>query len=295
MRDYVIVCGSTVDMDEKKLTERGVEYIPFEFFIGDESFKDDLGKTMPYKEFYDRIRAGAVTRTSQINAEEYIEFFGRILETGKDVVYVSLSSGLSGTYDSAILAKKFLEEKYPKRKVYCIDSLGASSGYGLLVQYLADMKDEGLSAEELCARAEKLKTKINHVFFSTDLTYYVRGGRVSKVGGFVGTILKICPVLDMNSEGKLIPRRKVMGKKNALKNLLRQMCEKAEGGTEYSGRCYISHSDCLSDAEELKKAVEESFEKLKGKVEIYYIGTTIGSHTGTGTVALFFVGAERVK
>ena len=184
-------------------------------------------------------------------------------------------------------------EDFPDRKIFIVDSLGASSGLGLLMDRLADLRDAGMSIEELYEWAEKNKLRLHHWFFSTDLSFYVRGGRISKAEGFFGTMLNICPLLNMDSAGRLIPREKIRTKKKVIKEIVSRMEQFAEGGLDYSGKCYISQSNCIEDAEAVAALIEERFPKLCGKVEINWVGTTIGSHTGPGTVALFFWGDER--
>ena len=184
-------------------------------------------------------------------------------------------------------------EKYPDRKIIVVDSVSASSGYGLLRDYIADTRDTGATIEETAAYAEELKLHIHHWFFSTDLSSYIRGGRVSKTAGFVGQVLGICPLLNMDTPGHLIPREKVRTKRKVKQTIVERMLQHAENGADYDGKCYISHSDCLDDAKDVAALVESTFPSLKGKVELYSIGTTIGSHTGIGTVALFFKGDLR--
>ena len=293
MQEYVLCCGSTADLTAERLRERKIEYIPFHFSLDGKEYTDDLGKSISYPEFYAAMARGAMTRTSQTNTDEFLQAFTPWLEEGRDVVYVSLSSGISGTYNAALVAARTLKEKFPQRNVYIVDSLGASSGYGLLMEELADLRDNGMGAEELARRAEQMRLFVHHWFFSTDLTYYVRGGRISRAMGWFGTVLRICPLLNMDNLGRLIPRRKVRTKPRVIQELARTMCEHAQGGTAYSGRCYISHADCLQDALAVREQVEERIPALRGKVQIFDIGTTIGAHTGPGTVALFFLGDER--
>ena len=164
---------------------------------------------------------------------------------------------------------------------------------GLLVSEMADRRDEGMNIDELYAWTEENKLNVHHWFFTTDLTYLVRGGRVSKVAGWFGTILKICPLLNVDVNGKLTPQEKVRGKAGVIKQAVKKMEENAFDGLNYSGKCYISHSMANGDAEALASQIEEKFPNLKGKIIINNIGTTIGSHTGPGTVALFFMGKKR--
>ena len=248
---------------------------------------------MPFDEFYQAMKDGADTRTSQINTDEYIDYFEPFLEQGLDILHLTLSSGLSGTINSAKIAQIMLKEKYPNRKIFIVDSLAASSGYGLLMDKLADLRDLGLSIEELCAWAEEHKTEVNHWFFSTDLTFYIKGGRISKTAGFIGGVMNICPLLDVDYEGKLIPRQKIRTKKRAIMEVVKIMKKLAKDGLDYSDKCYISNSACYEDAKAVADLIETSFPHLKGKVEIYSVGTTIGSHTGPGTIALFFWGKKR--
>ena len=248
---------------------------------------------MPFDQFYKAMQDGATTKTSQINADEFTEYFEGFLKEGKDILHVCLSSGITGVVNSANIAREELSEKYPDRKILIVDSLGASSGYGLLMDRLADLRDEGKTIEEVYQWAEAHKLNLHHWFFSTDLTFYIRGGRISKTSGFFGTMLNICPLLNMDDQGRLIPRYKIRTKKKVIRAIVDKMEEYAEGGLDYSGKCDISQSACIEDAREVARLVEERFPKLNGKVEINSIGTTIGSHTGPGTVALFFWGSKR--
>ena len=295
MSDYIISCCSTADLTAEHFEKRDINYICFHFELGGKQYTDDLGKSIAFHDFYQAMVNGAETKTSQVNADEYKEYFAKFLEAGKDILHVCLSSGISGSINSAMIAKAELEEKYPDRKIYIVDSLGASSGFGLQMDKLADLKDQGMGIDEVYAWAQENRLKLHHWFFSTDLTFFVKGGRVSKTSGFVGTMLNICPLLNMDHEGHLIPRYKIRTKKKVIKAIVDKMEEHAQGGLNYSGKCFISQSDCYEDARAVADLVEERFPKLDGKVEINYVGTTIGSHTGPGTVALFFWGDERTE
>ncbi|MBE6054598.1 MAG: DegV family protein [Clostridium sartagoforme] len=293
MKEYVISCCSTADLAEEHFNKRNISYICFHFELDGKEYTDDLGKSISFDDFYKAMKDGAETKTSQVNVQEFEEYFEGILKEDKDILHVSLSSGLSGVMNSAMIAKSNLEEKYPDRKIYIVDSLGASSGYGLIMDKLADLRDKGMSIDEVYEWINEHKLEMNHWFFSTDLTFYIKGGRVTKTAGFVGGILGICPLLDMNNKGKLIPRYKIRSKHKVIKAIVDKMEEDATDGLNYSDKCYISHSYCYQDALEVARLVEERFPKLNGKVEINNVGTTIGSHTGPGTVALFFWGNKR--
>lgn len=288
MNDYVLSCCSTADLKKEHFESKNIKYLYFHYYLDGKEMPDDLGQTLPFPDFYEAMRKGADTRTSQINASEFVEAFTPILKEGKDVVHVTLSSGISGVYNSAVAARDILKEEFPDRNVYVVDSLCAASGYGLLMDKLADLKNGGMSAEELVSQAEIIKKTVQHWFFSSDLTFFVKGGRISKVAGFFGTLLKICPLMHVSPEGKLVPKEKHRTAKNAIKASFEKMRLLAKDGDAYNGKCYISHSDCFDDARALADLIEANFKNLDGKVEIMDIGTTIGSHTGPGTVALFF-------
>ena len=294
MSDYVISCCSTADLSKEHFEKIDVHYCCFHYEMDGVQYLDDLGQSMDFDVFYQRMTDGAMTKTSQINADEYEEYFAQFLSQGKDILHLTLSSGISGTFNSANLAKALLEDKYPDRKIYVIDSLAASSGYGLLIDHLAGMRDSGATIDELAAWVEEHKLNLNHWFFSSDLTFFIRGGRISKAAGAVGTVLNICPLMNVDFEGRLIPRYKIRTKKKVIQAIVDKMAEQAEGGTDYSGKCFISHSACEEDAKAVAALVEERFPNLNGRVLINSIGTTIGSHTGPGTVALFFWGQKRV-
>ena len=294
MSDYIISCCSTADLTKEHFESRQINYICFHYELDGKEYVDDLGQSMDFHEFYRAMANGATTKTSQVNADEFIEYFTPFLEQGKDILHVTLSSGISGVHNSAMVAKQDLEERFPE-KIFIVDSLGASSGYGLIMDKLADLRDGGMGLEELYQWTEANKLKLHHWFFSTDLSFYVKGGRISKTAGFVGSVLELCPLLNMDNLGRLIPRFKIRTKKKVIQAIEKKMEENAENGLEYADKCYISQSDCYEDARAVADLVEKNFPNLKGKVEINHIGTTIGSHTGPGTVALFFWGCERTE
>ena len=291
MNDFILSCCSTADLSVSHYEKRNIKTIPFHFSLDGVEHLDD--GSMPIDKFYKEMAAGKMTSTSQVNVEEYENYFEEFLKDGKDILHLTLSSGISGTYNSAMLAKDELSEKYPDRKIFIVDSLAASSGYGLLMDKLADIKDEGRTIEEVRDFAIENRLRLNHWFFSTDLTYYVRGGRISKAEGFIGNMLSICPLLYVNREGKLRPYEKVRTKKRVYNRIVEMMEKLADDGTDYSDKCYLSMSACIDDAQQVALLIEEKFKKIKDKILINNIGTTIGSHTGPGTVALFFWGKER--
>lgn len=293
MSNYVISCCSTADLTREHMLERNIKYACFHYELDGKEYMDDLGQSMPLPDFYKAMEAGAMTKTSQINQEEYMEYFRQFLDEGYDVLHCALSSGISGTVNSARLAKEALEEEYPDRMIYVIDSLAASSGFGLLMDKLADLRDSGMDIDTLANWTMEHRLEVNHWFFSSDLTFFIRGGRISKTAGFVGNVLNICPFMNVSNEGKLIVREKIRTKKKAIKEMLVKMQALCKDGADYSDKVYISNSACYEDAKAVADLIEAAFPKMKGKVEINDIGTTIGSHTGPGTVALFFWGNKR--
>lgn len=295
MQNYILSCCSTADLSAEHFAARDIHYVCFHFSLDGRQYADDLGKSIPFEEFYKALADGADSKTSQVNVDEFIAYFTPFLEAGRDILHVSLSSGLSGAYSAACVAAEQLREKYPERTLYIVDSLGASSGYGLIMDTLADLRDDGMDLDSLYRWAQDHRLELHHWFFSTDLSFYVKGGRISKTAGMVGTVLGICPLLNMDNLGRLIPRAKIRPKKKVIDEIVNRMAEHAQDGLNYSGKCYISQSACMQDARAVADLIEKRFKKLNGRVEINYVGTTIGSHTGPGTVALFFWGDRRVN
>ena len=293
MSDFILSCCSTADLSKEHFKKRDISYNCFHYYVDGKEYLDDLGQSMSFDVFYKKMVDGADTKTSQINAGEFMDYFRGFLEQGKDILHLTLSSGISGVVNSANNAATELREEFPDRKIYIVDSLAASSGLGLLMDKLADLRDEGKTIDEIYEWVEENKLYLNHWFFSTDLSFYVKGGRISKASGWFGTVLDICPLLNVDNNGKLVPRFKLRGKKKVIREIVKKMKENAYDGTSYKGKCYISHSDCYEDARAVADLVEKNFPELDGKVLINNIGTTIGSHTGPGTVALFFWGNKR--
>jgi len=291
---YILSCCSTVDLSKEHLEKLNVPYICFHYTLDGVEYADDLGQTISFDDFYNRLKNGSDSKTSMVSVGEYEEYFKSLLDKGEDVIHISLSSGVSGSYRSAVTAAEMLKDQYPNQKLYVIDSLAASSGYGLLMDTAAKKRDEGLTIDELRDWVEKNKLRLHHWFFSSDLTFYVKGGRVSKLSGMIGGVFEICPLLNVSVDGKLIPRAKIRTKKRVITEIVKCMAEHAQNGTDYSSKVYMCNSDCIEDAKAVASLVESQFKNIDGDVLINSIGTVIGSHTGPGTVALFFWGDERV-
>lgn len=294
MSDFILSCCSTVDLTKEYLDKRDIHYVCFHFELDGKAYRDDFGESLPADDLYAAMVAGGDTKTSQVNAGEFEDYFESFLKEGKDILHLCISSGVSGTYNSANIAKQELMERYPDRKILLVDSLGGSSGSGMMIEKLADLRDEGKTMEELFDWIEEHKLELQHWLFSTDLTFFVKGGRISKTSGFVGNLLNICPLIDVSAEGKLTPRAKIRTKKKVMATLVSKMEELAQGGLDYDAKCFMCHSGCLEDAQKVASMIEERFHNLKGKVEIYNIGPAIGCHAGPGTVGLFFWGQKRV-
>ena len=201
MHEYLLSCGSTADLTREQMEKRDIHYACFHFSLDGKEYQDDMGQSMAPEELYGKMVAGADVKTSQVTMAEYLDYFGSLLRQGKDVLHIDFSSGLSGSCNSARLAAQELAEQYPDRKITVVDSLAASSGYGLIMETLADLRDAGRSIQELYQWIEENKLRMHHWFFSTDLTFYIKGGRVSKTAGLVGSLLNICPLLNMDCQG----------------------------------------------------------------------------------------------
>ena len=294
MSNFILSCCSTVDLTREILNRRDIKFISLHFEVDGVPYTDDFGESIAADDLYEAMVAGADTKTSQVNAIEFEEYFESFLKEGKDILHVSVSSGVSGTYNSANIARNELLERYPERKILIVDSLGGSSGSGLMMEKLADLRDEGKSMEEIYEWVEEHKLELQHWLFSTDLTFFVRGGRISKTSGFVGSLLNICPLMDVSADGKITPRRKIRTKKKVMEALVEQMETLAKNGLEYCDRCFVCHSGCLEDAKKVAGMIKERFKRINGEVEIFNIGPAIGCHAGPGTVGLFFWGQKRV-
>ena len=287
MDSYVLSCESTADLSAEKFREIGVEYVCFHYYLDGRDLPDDLGVSMAFPDFYQAMVDGADTRTAAVGTGDYVAFWRPFLEAGRDILHVSLSSGISSTFESACIAADQLRAEFPERTIYVADSPNASSGFGLMMQLLSDMRAAGASIDDAYEWARTNTANVRSRFFSTDLTFYIKGGRVSPVSGFVGNLLGICPLLHIDEEGKLIPVEKVRSKKKVIKRIVECMLKDCKDGADYSGKVFISHSDCLEDAQAVAALIAEHFPKAQ-PAEIFWVGTTIGSHTGPGTVALFY-------
>ncbi len=294
MSKFILSCESTVDLPYSYLAERNIPVLFYTYTVDGKPYKDDLGKdpdSLP--NYYKLLDDGAIPSTSQINVFEYQEFFEEQLQKG-DLIHVTLSSGITGSYANAVTAADNLREKYPDRKISVIDSYGASSGSGMLVDTAADMRDNDSSFEDVERWILSNRLHIHHQFYSITMDYFKRSGRVSGPAATIATILNICPMMRFDSQGRIIAYEKVRGIKNVIRKTAEAMLEHADNGESYTGKCWISHSNCIDAANQLKGMIVQDFRKLRADdIRIFDIGTIIASHTGPGTLALFFFGDER--
>lgn len=290
---FILSCESTVDLPYAYVNGRDISVLFYSYAVDGQEYSDDMGKDPEALDrFYGFLNAGEMPSTSQINAFRYGEYFEALLQKG-DLFHVVFGSGMTPSVRNAEIAAEQLRQKYPERKIMVVDSLCSSTGYGLLVDEVADMRDQGCSMEEAYRWVMDNRNRVHHQFFSTDLKYYRRSGRISGSAATLGTILNICPIMRLDDTGHIIAYDKVRGKRRAIQKTLQTMEDHAVGGKDYSGKCWICHSNCLEEAELTRQALMERFPNIQGEVRICNIGTIIASHCGPGTVAVFFFGDER--
>ena len=291
MNPYVIMTDTTADLPESYIQEHQLAILSLSYTIEGKTY--DRENPLDVREFYAKMRDGSMPTTSQVNPEQAKAAFTACLKEGKDVLYIAFSSGLSGTCGSGMVAAQEIQEEgeYPERKIVVIDSLSASLGEGLLVHKAVMLKEAGKSMEEVADWVENNKLHLCHNFTVDDLFHLHRGGRVSKATAILGTMINIKPVLHVDDEGHLIAIGKVRGRKKSLSALVDRMAEQIKGYEDQNDVVFISHGDCMEDAEYVKKLVQERFGIEK--FIINHVGPTIGAHSGPGTVALFFMGNPR--
>ena len=293
-RKFTLSCCSTVDLPYSYMESRDIPVLFYTYVVDGREYDDDMGRdpeALP--RFYGFLKEGKLPQTSQINVAAYTEFFEKLLDKGGDVLHIAFTSGQSGSVHNAFLAAEELKDRYPGQRLVVIDSLCSSSGYGLLVDYAADMRDEGKTLDEVAQWVLDNRNKVHHQFFSSDMTQFRRTGRVSGAAAAVATVLNICPIMRLDDKGAIKAYSKVRGRKKAVETTVDTMEQCARNGRDYDGKCFVCHSQCPEDARLVIEAVEERFPKLKGKIRLCDIGTIIGSHAGQGTVAVFFMGNER--
>jgi DegV family protein with EDD domain len=290
MQDYIIITDSTVDLPCELINELSVKVVPLKFNIdGKEKYDYPYAENMDIKEFYNDLRNGKSSSTVQVNPNEFAKVFSKHLEAGQDILYIAFSSGLSGTFSSAKIAADELKNKYPERNIIIVDSLCASMGEGLVVYIAVNMKNEGKTIFELENWINNNKLSVCQWFTVDDLNHLKRGGRISSIGAFLGSMLHIKPILHVDDSGLLKLVTKVRGRQRSLEFLAGKIDELGVNVKDQT--VFISHGDCLEDAEKLKDMIKKRFGVKE--IKINTVGTVIGSHAGPGTVALFFIGKKR--
>lgn len=289
---FTLSCESTVDLPFSYVNGRNIPVMFYSYLVDGKEYIDDMlrdPEALP--NFYKMLDNGKLPTTTQLNEFKYLEFFEEQLKHG-DLLHIALGTGMTQSYSNAMRAAEELKEKFPDRKLIVVDSLCSSSGYGMLVDYAADMRDNGCSMEEIEEWLLNNRKRIHHQFYSTELKHFRRSGRMSGTTAMIATVLGICPIMHLDDKGRIIAYSKARGKQNAIKVTVDTMEEHAENGKLYSEKCFICHSNCLNEAEIAKSAILERFPNLKD-IRICDIGTSIASHCGPGTVAVFFLGDER--
>ena len=284
-----IITDSSCDLPREYVDDNNIEVISLVLNLNGQIIKDDLGKTLSYKDFYQKMRDGATPTTSQVNAHEFEEAFIKHIKNGDSIIYISISASLSGTFNSANIAKNNLLEEYPEAKIELVDSLSASIGQGLLVLKACEMRDNGASIEEIVEWIEENKRKVIHTILIDDLNHLKRGGRISGATATIGGLLNIKPSAYLDDEGKLAQGERIKGKKKALRFLANEVKERAIDSENEV--LYICHGDCQEEAESLRDIIEQEV-KFKNVI-INYIGNVIGAHTGPGALAVIFLGKNR--
>ena len=290
MSDFIILTDSSADLSAEMAQELDVQVIPLSFIMKGRTYRDfpDNREMDPHL-FYEALRPGEEATTAAVNVGQYTEALEPLLQAGKDVLILAFSSGLSATYNSSRLAVEELREKYPERKLYTVDTLCASLGQGLLVWYAAKARERGGTIEEVRDWVEDRKLNLCHQFTVDDLHFLKRGGRISAATALVGSVLQVKPVLHVDNEGHLVNIGKVRGRQAALKALVDRM--EATAIDSGSLTVFISHGDCLEDAQTVAGMVKKRFGVQN--ISINYVGPVIGAHSGPGTVALFYIGTNR--
>lgn len=290
MSKFIIVTDSTTDLPDGIAKSLDLLIMPLKFNLEGKEYVNYLdNRQLDSDTFFDKVKAGAQPTTSQVNPEEYVETLSPLLKAGKDILILAFSSALSGTFNSARIATEELSAEFPNRKILLLDTKAASLGEGMVVYLTAkEVKDKNLTIDEAFEFASKLAPTVAHWFTVDDISHLVRGGRVSKVAGFIATVANIKPILHVSDEGKLISRHKAIGRKRAIKGLFEEMQKSALPGKQ---TVFISHASALEDAEKLAEMIKENFEIEE--IIINSLGPVIGTHAGYGTLALFFIGQSR--
>lgn len=289
MKEFKIITDSCCDLPMTYIEELDIPFVSLTYHYNNIERIDDFGTSYSLDKFYEDIRNGEMPKTSQPSTQCFYDEFKKILNEGKDVLYIGASSGLSGTVNSANIAKNMLEEDYPDLRIYIIDILTASLGQGLMVLKSLELQKQGVSIDDIIDYLEEIKQNLNTFMIVNDINYLRKGGRISATAAFAGMLLNIKPFLTISNLGKVLPLNKLRGRKKALNALFEKVLEKIENSEEQT--IAISHGDCIEDAITLKKLI---LSKIKAKnVIMSYVGPVVGSYGGPGSLAVFFLGKER--
>lgn len=284
-----LITDSACDLSIDYINKNNIDVASLMVNLNGEFIPDDLGQTLKHEDFYKRVKEGAMPSTTQVNVGTFHDMFMKYVNEGKAILYIGISSALSGTVSSAITARNMILEEYPEANIYVVDSLSVSGGQGVLIYKAVEMIKNNVPVEEIVDYLESIKRKVIHAITVDDLNHLKRGGRISGAVAAVGGILGIKPTLKIDNEGRAVAGEKLKGRKKALKSLVQQM--KTNGDNIEDQTIFICNADCLDDALEVKRMILEEY-KVKDIV-ITSIGAVIGTHGGPGTLGLVFIGKER--
>lgn len=289
MRDFEIFTDSCSDLPIEYIKEKNIKFARLTCTYNDKTYFDDFGQNLSYKEFFDDLRKGVTPITSQPSVDEFYTNFKSIVDSGKDILYICVSTGLSGSENSATIAKNMMLEEYPNAKIYIVNVLTASLGQGIMVMKAVEMKEEGKSLEDIVSYIEEHKQRLNTFMTVDDLNHLKRGGRLSTAAAMIGTVFNIKPILSIDQDGRVISIDKTRGRKGSLKKLADLLLERIEEAEKQI--IGISHGDCIEEVLKLKDAI---LSKINVKdVIINYTGPAVGTHGGPDSVSIFFMGKER--
>ncbi|BDR70414.1 hypothetical protein K144313037_18260 [Clostridium tetani] len=289
MRDFEIFTDSCSDLPIEYIKEKNIKFARLTCTYNDKTYFDDFGQNLSYKEFFDDLRKGVTPITSQPSVDEFYTNFKSIVNSGKDILYMCVSTGLSGSENSATIAKNMMLEDYPNAKIYIVNVLTASLGQGIMVMKAVEMKEEGKSLEDIVSYVEEHKQRLNTFMTVDDLNHLKRGGRLSTAAAMIGTVFNIKPILSIDQDGRVISIDKTRGRKGSLKKLADLLLERIEEAEKQI--IGISHGDCIEEVLKLKDAI---LSKINVKdVIINYTGPAVGTHGGPNSVSIFFMGKER--
>lgn len=290
MQSYRLLTGSTADLPGSYYTEHDILVLPYPYTIGDHAYVDDPQQPCDMEAFYQAMREGSMPTTSNVNQASILAAVQPVFDAGQDVVYITFTSGLTSTYQNAVMVKEYLREAYPDRTLYLVDSRCASIGQGVLVKQAVEWKESGMGAQELCEKLDELKFRIHHLITVNDLDHLYRGGRISKTSATVGKLISVKPILIINHEGQIVPYEKVNGRRKSIKRLFEKARDLSVGIRE-QGPIHIVHGGCRKEAEKLAQMLREQLGVKQ--ISISYIGPVIGAHTGPDMLAVVFLGNPR--